>query len=257
MGSYAKQYRTFWYNMKRYGFSLSKKEIKQIVITVLMIAFVWSFGKWGGATFNFVEGIKNFSLGIFYALTGVILNQFGQRILAVYFGYDPSYEYGMLGLMIALVIAFASRGFLIFFFPGAINLRHLTASRLGEFRYYTNDWEWAKVGFMGPFLNIFIVIMLSPFKTNPIIKDLMFMNIMFAIYALIPLPGNLGLYLFYPHIYFWTFTLGIVIVSSLSVFFLPPLLTFSLGLIFGIYAMYYHFVKVDNYKGWFVTYKEH
>ena len=242
MASYAKQYRTFWYNMKRYGFAFSKEEIKQIVITSLMIGFVWSFGKWGeGNTVNFLEGIINLGLGCLYALIGIVFNQTGQRTLSVYYGYDPSYEYGILGLMIALVITFASRGLLIFFLPGAINIRHLTASRLGEFRYYTNDWEWAKICFIGPFLNILLVMLLSPFKSNQIIFDLMIMNIFFAIYALIPLPGNLGLHLFYPHIHFWTFTVAMVITATLLVFFLPIWVTLLASIIMGVVAMWQHY----------------
>lgn len=241
MGSYAKEYRTFWYNMKRYGLKLSKDEIKQIIITISIIAFVWSFNKWGDATFDFLTGVKNLLIGALFAFIALFINQIGQRVVAVYYGYDPTYEYGMLGLMIALVITFASRGYLIFFFPGAVNIRHLTATRLGEFRYYTNDWEWAKAGFMGPFLNICFAIMLAFFKDNPIARQLMIMNILFAIYSLIPLPGNLGLYLFYPHIHFWTFTVGIVLVATPIMFFLHPILAFFIALIAGIYAMYRHF----------------
>ncbi|MFH2020815.1 MAG: hypothetical protein ABIJ34_05340 [archaeon] len=246
MGSYASEYRTFFYNLKRYGFSLSSKEIKQMIITVLIIAFVWSFNKWGDVTFDFVAGLKNFLLGALYAAIGLIINQIGQRIVAVYYGYDPTYEYGIIGLMIALVITFASRGWLIFFLPGGVNVRHLTASRLGEFRYYTNDWEWAKGGFTGPFFNIILVILCSFFKEIPFVRELMIMNIMFAVYSLVPIPGNLGLYLFYPHVYFWSFTLGIVAGSSLAAFFLPPLFSFLIGIFAGVFAMYWHYVKKDD-----------
>ena len=246
MGSYAEEHRTFFYNLKRYGFSLSKEELKQILITVLIIAFVWSFNKWGDQTFNFIEGIKNFALGAIFAFIGLMINQIGQRVVAVHYGYDPNYEYGILGLMVALVITFASRGYLVFFLPGAIHLRHLAASRLGEFRYYTNDWEWAKAGFMGPFLNILLAVILSVFKSHPLVRQLMIINLLFAWYSLIPLPGNLGLYLFYPHIYFWTLTVGIVLAVTLMVFFLNPILTIIFGIMFGVFAMVWHYVKIDD-----------
>ncbi|AJF61521.1 TPA: hypothetical protein HA239_03030 [Candidatus Woesearchaeota archaeon] len=249
--SYAKEYRTFFYNLKRFGFSLSKEEIKQIIITVVMIGFVWSFNKWGGETFNFLEGIKNFGLGCLMALICTVFNQVGQRVVAVYYGYDPVYEYGIIGLMIALVVTFASRGYLIFFLPGAINIRHLTASRLGEFRYYTNDWEWAKAGFMGPFFNVILLLLLSPFKSNPFVMQLMVLSLLFAIYSLIPLPGNVGLYLFYPHIYFWTFTLAFVVVASAIGFFLSPIIALLAGLLFGAIAMFWHYDKVDKRIGEF------
>jgi len=248
MGSYASEYRTFFYNLQRYGFTLSADEIRQILITVGIIAFVWSF-KFEGASFDIFKWVLKFFQGAIFALIGVFFNQIGQRVVAVRYGYDPIYQYGIMGLLIALVITFASRGNLIFFLPGAINIRHLTASRLGEFRYYTNDWEWAKIGFMGPFFNMFLAILLSLFKQNPLIHQLIIMNIMFAAYSLLPLPGNLGLYLFFPHIYFWTFTLGFVFATSLMVFFLHPLLTLIFGLLFGAIAMYWHFVVKDKRLG--------
>jgi hypothetical protein len=245
-GSYASQYRTFFYNLRRYGFSLSQEEIKQSLITILLIAFVWSFNKWGTDTFNVTEGIKNFLLGAAFAAIGLFFNQVGQRLAAVYYGYDPSYEYGIVGLMFALVITFASKGWLVFFLPGAMNIRHLTASRLGEFRYYTNDWEWAKIGFVGPFMNTLLVVMLGFFKDIPLVRELMIMNVMFAAYALVPIPGNLGLYLFYPHIYFWTFTVGVVAGCCLLAFFLPPFFALISGLLIGVYAMFWHYVKKDG-----------
>jgi hypothetical protein len=211
--------------------------------TVLIIAFVWSFNRWGDDTFDIVQGLLNFALGALFAFICLVFNQIGQRIAAVRYGYDPGYEYGIAGLMIALIIAFASRGYLIFFLPGAINVRHLTASRLGEFRYYTNDWEWAKAGFLGPFMNIMLAVILAFFRENPFVRQLMIMSILFAIYSLIPLPGNLGLYLFYPHIYFWSFTVAFVAATSAVVFFLHPLLALLIGLIFGVIGMFWHYQK--------------
>ncbi|MBT3464053.1 hypothetical protein HN451_03630 [archaeon] len=245
MGSYAKEYRTFWYNMKRYGLSLSKEEIKQVAITVFMIAFVWSFDDWGGEKFSLFTGLFNFASSALFALICILFNQIGQRFVSVYYGYDPVYEYGMMGLMLAIVITFASRGLLIFFLPGGINVRHLTASRLGEFRYYTNDWEWAKVGFMGPFMNMVLAIALSPFKSNPFVSQLMFMSILFAIFAIIPLPQNLGLYLFYPHVHFWTFTVAFVAGTAATVYFLPPVVSLILGFVVGAYMINWHFNKKD------------
>jgi hypothetical protein len=99
---------------------------------------------------------------------------------------------------------------------------------------------------MGPFLNVMAAVFASPFRSNPLVMQFMIVNIAFAFYSFIPLPGNLGLYLFYPHIYFWTFALGIVFACSLMAFFLGPILTIILGILFGAVAMYWHYVKLDN-----------
>jgi len=94
--------------------------------------------------------------------------------------------------------------------------------------------------------NILLAIILSVFKANPLVRQLMIINLLFAWYSLIPLPGNLGLYLFYPHIYFWTLTVGIVLAVTLMVFFLNPILTLIFGIMAGVFAMVHHYTKIDN-----------
>lgn len=247
MGSFASEKRTFFYNMQRYGVSLSKEEIKQIAITAGMIGFIWSFNKWGDATFDAVSGIQNLFLGAFFGFIALFINQAGQRIGAVYYGYDPVYEYGIIGLLIGFVVTFASRGILIFFLPGAINLRHLSASRLGEFRYYTNDWEWAKIGFLGVMGNLMTAVIFSFFKGNLVVDYFVWMNLYFAWYSLIPAPGNVGLYLFYPHIHFWFFVVGLVLTTSLALFLVHPLLALFLGIVVGVTFMAKMFMKDYGY----------
>ncbi|MEM2139145.1 MAG: hypothetical protein QXM96_03250 [Candidatus Woesearchaeota archaeon] len=248
MGSFAAERETFFYNLNRYGFTLSKEEIKQNLITIFLISFMWSFDKWGTTTFNVLEGLKNLLIAIIFTTIALIFFQIGQRIFAVYYGYDPIYEYCIAGLMIGMIITFASRGKIFFFLPGGINLRHLRATRLGEFRYYTNQWEWAKIGFLGPFLNIFLAVILSFFKQFDLVKELIFINVMFAWLSLIPAPGNSGMYLFYPHIYFWVFIVGFVLSSSILIlavmfFNFQPLLIIIIGLVVGFYAMFTYYKK--------------
>ena len=80
MASYAEQNRTFFYNLKRYGLNISKTELRDILITIGIIAFVWSFGKFGNTPSTFlIEGGKNFLLGAFFAFIALIINQIGQR----------------------------------------------------------------------------------------------------------------------------------------------------------------------------------
>ena len=52
----------------------------------MIIAFAYSFNKWGDVTFNVFEGLKNFFLGALFALIGIFFNQIGQRFVAVYYG---------------------------------------------------------------------------------------------------------------------------------------------------------------------------
>ncbi len=249
--SYMEHPRNFFWNLKRYGLKLSADEIKGAVITIIMIAFVLSFREWGGDTFSFVIGIKNFIIAIVLTAVAFTLNQFGQRWIAVYYGYNPEYKMSMFGLMISLVIAFASRGSLIFFTPGYIVIHMLAASRLGEFRYYTNLWEWAKACFGGPFLNFLAAVMLSltPHAEIAILHKALMINIWFAIFSLIPIPFNPGMYMFFYYRWFWAFAVGMIVFGSILVVFTNGLIALVAGLFIGVATMAWYFLKLDKAIG--------
>ncbi|MBN2423258.1 hypothetical protein JXB41_08605 [Candidatus Woesearchaeota archaeon] len=248
--SYMEYHRNFFYNFKRYGVRLSGKEIKGSIITIIILAFVLSFREWGDKTFNFSTGIMNYAIAIVLVAVALFFNQLGQRIIAVYYGYDPVYEASILGLMISLVICFASRGLFVVIMPGYVVIHMLAASRLGEFRYYTNLWEWAKSLFGAPLANFLVACILSFFaKDNFIITKLMTINIYFAIYSLVPLPNNPGMYMFWYHKYFWGFAVGFILGGIALLLITSPLIALIGSLITGTIALYVYFVVLDKKLG--------
>lgn len=249
--SYMDYTRNFWWNFKKFGISLSEGEIKQSIITVVIIAFVLSFKQWGNPQLNVLQkGIKFLTAGAFSAIA-LFFSQLYQRYIAVHYGYDPEYKMSAAGLMISGVIAFASRGALIFFTPGYIIIHHLAASRLGEFRYYTNLWEWSKVCFGGPMMNFLVaaIIALFPHKNIPLLHQLFMVNIWFAIFQLMPLPFNPGMYIFFYARWFWAFAVGMIGGGCLLLLFAKPWMALILGSVIGLITMAYYFIKKDKMLG--------
>lgn len=240
--------RSFYYNLFNYGLKLSSREIKESIISILIIAFILSFKEWGDQTFNFVTGITNFALAILFSIIAMAVNQFGQRIIAVYYGYDPEYYGNTIGLMISIVIAFASRGSIILFVPGYIAINHLAASRLGEFRYYTNQWEWAKSSFGAPLFNFLFIVILGflPFREIILLRKLLMTNLWFAVFSLLPLPNNPGIYMFFGMRWFWAFAVGFTVGGCLLVLFTKPLIGLIGALLLGTAAITWYFIKVDS-----------
>jgi hypothetical protein len=245
--SYMEHRRNFYYNLKRYGLRLSSKEIRGMIISVLILAFVFSFREWGDKTFDFTAGIINYLIAIVLVGIAFFFNQLGQRLIAIYYGYDPEYEVSSIGLMLSLVIAFASRGYLIVFLPGYTIINMLAASRLGEFRYYTNLWEWAKSLFGAPLFSFIVccITALLPLS-NPIIKKFLFVNILFAAWSLLPLPGNPGMYMFWYHKYFWGFAVGFVGGGLLLLWLTNPWIALFGSCLTGLVAIIYYFIIVDK-----------
>lgn len=246
--SYMHYARSFWYNFANYGIKLSGREIRETIISIIIIAFILSFREWGDETFNFVTGITNFGIALVFTAIAMIVNQLGQRIIATYYGYDPEYNYSLIGLMISIVIAFASRGSLILFMPGYVILNQLAASRLGEFRYYVNQWEWAKVCFAGPLFNFMLMFFLSLFHFKEIflLKKLMLVNMWFAIFSLLPVPYNPGMYMFFAVKYILFFAIGFIIGGSLLIFFTTPVIAIIGSLLIGTATMSWYFFSVDK-----------
>ncbi len=210
--SYMEYSRNYFYNLRKYGLNLSKKELIGSLATIAVVAFVFSFRQWGDETFNLVAGLTNLLLAAAMAAIALFFNQLGQRLIATYYGYDPEYEASMLGIMLSLVLAFASRGLFVVFLPGYVVLHMLTGSRLGEFRYYTNLWEWAKSLFGAPLFNLGLACFLGSFRNpSPFVTNLIKMNVMFALYSLLPLPTNIGLHMFWYYKYFWGFAVAFTV----------------------------------------------
>jgi len=246
--SYMDYTRTFYWNFKKFGLTLSDSEIKQGIITVLIIAFILSFRQWGGETFSWVDGAMNFAIAAVFSAIALVASQLGQRWIAVHYGYNPEYKMSAAGMMISAVIAFASRGTIIFFMPGYTIIHHLAASRLGEFRYYTNLWEWSKVCFGGPLMNFLLAALLSafPHPAGSLMHRLIIVNIWFAIFQILPLPFNPGMYMFFYYRWFWAFATGMIISGCVLLLVSKIWIAIVAGSLIGLMSMAYLFLKKDN-----------
>jgi hypothetical protein len=243
-------YRNFFFNFKNFGLKLTSKELRDTIITILILAFVFSFREWGDETFNFVIGIKNYLIAIVLVGLALFFNQLGQRILATYYGYDPVYEASMIGLMISLVIAFASRGLLVVIMPGQVAIKMLAASRLGEFRYHTNLWEWGKSLFGAPLANFIVACIVSFFPKTLIVEKFLLINVLFAIFSLVPIPGNVGMHLFFNiNKYLWGFAFGFTLGGIGLLYLTNGIIALIGSFLLGFIAFFVYFQVIDKNLG--------
>src|SRR4030042_1348365 len=95
-------------------FRFEKKEVTGIIISILIIAFIVSFKNWGTDKFDVISGINNFFSAILIVALAYIVHISVQKIYALKMGYTADFTYSLYGLIIGLVICFASNGFLFF-----------------------------------------------------------------------------------------------------------------------------------------------
>jgi hypothetical protein len=235
-------------------FKFEKREVTGIVISVLIIAFILSFKDWGTEKFDVVSGVNNLAATILIVSLAYIVHVSVQKIYALKMGYLAEFQYSLYGLIIGLVLCFASNGFLFFLGSGEVQLRHVPRWRVGKFRYGLNYWDYAKISFAGPMANVFLAIffkMLS-WTGSPLIEKAILANILIAIFSLVPVPGNDGLNLFFGSKPFYAFSVGTIVGISMLLLYVKIIwLSILMGFIMGLITSFIFFVIVE--KGLEVT----
>ena len=148
-----------------------------------------------------------------------------------------------------LLLTFASNGNLYFLAPGHVTLTHMPRLRLGEFRYGMNLWEYAKVATAGPVGNLLLAAFFKAFTFlgNPLIEKAVTINILLALFSMVPLPSTDGLDIFFGSRIFYFFALSIVIGMSISLFLLSGIwLIIGTSLFVGIIGVSIYFIFVEE-----------
>jgi Zn-dependent protease len=190
----------FTYKTKKYA-NFSKKEKMQLFYSVLAAAFVFSFNKWGTTSFDLERGLAN--LFIAFVFMGIFLvGQFiVKKITAVDLGYDCEYEYSLPGILVMLVVAFLSYGYVPLILPGHLKLIQNDRKRIGGFRFALKHLDYSKVHLAGYLFNYLIIILiLGPlyFATKSFfVMDLIKINIAVIFFSMLPVPKNDGLMQFF------------------------------------------------------------
>ena len=87
-------------------FWFQKYELRGFFITVLVLAFIFSFTEWGADAFDWREGIFNLSSALFIVVVSVFIHHSVQRIVALYFGFRAEHILWWQGLTFSLILSF-------------------------------------------------------------------------------------------------------------------------------------------------------
>ena len=241
----------FSHNIRKY-FPFTGTEIKGLLITIFIIAFLVSFKQWGTDTFDFTEGLFNFISAILIVALGILAHVSLQRIYSYKLGYVARYENFLYGTIGGLILCFASNGNLFFLSPGHVRLTHMPRLRMGEFRYGINMYEYAKIAASGPLANIVLAMFFKAFMFlgNPLIEKAMYINILLALFSMVPLPNTDGLDMFYGTRLLYFCTLGFFIGVSLALFLLQGVwLAIILGIVIAlIVTIITFFISEEGFK---------
>ena len=181
-------------------FSFDNEELKNLIATSLILGFIASFRDWGVDEFSFLMGINNFVSSTLIVSLAIIAHLFIQRLIALKKGYRIDYKRWNIGLIIGLVLAILSNGFVMLLAIGGIVIHKVKNKEMGVFRGGLRYDDLALISFFGPLTNIVLAIFFKTLTFLPntaLIDKLVIINIWIALFTMLPIPPMAGVNIFY------------------------------------------------------------
>lgn len=202
----------------REHFRFSKAEISGLIPAILVTAFIFSFRDWGAEQFEIGVGLQNLFILIIVAAISFFFRFSCQKIYGLAEGYKVDFKLWWMGLAIALVIAFISKGGLQLILVGTVVSAFMIKQRLGEFRYGFSYWNSAMISLWGILGNLIIALLFAignyAYPEIYFFSKGLWLNIMMALGALLPLPQLEGLNIFFGSRRLYFVALLVVVVSA-------------------------------------------
>lgn len=179
------------YNTRQYV-RFTTAEILQMLVTTVFVAFILSMRDLLFIHFGEAAGIQTLLFMLLFTFVALFTVVWVCKIVAIRLGYLIEYQAHYLGLMIGVVLSFASQGFLPLFLPGAFSYDHPERLRIGKWRSFYKGWELGIIAGSFALAMIAWVLILSPiyiFTRAELFSTAMICVILFALYACIPAPG--------------------------------------------------------------------
>jgi len=233
--------------VKRY-YKFTPSELRGLIISILVIAFIISFDEWGKESFTFGIGLFNFFNALLIVALSVLVHDAGQRLWALAIGYRLEFRMWSFGLIVSLIITFLNNGrvkYLWIVLPGGFMIHHLAGHRLGWFRHGINYFGQAMVALAGPLFTFMLIILLrviSVFSSNPLISKAIIFNVVYTIINFLPIPPLDGSKIYFGSRMLYAFVVPAMIVAVILVvvnapIFLSLVISFLVGTI--LWLTYY------------------
>lgn len=167
---------------------METKEIKELLISALVLAFIFGFAYSEG--FGNLGGlIIYFPISLMVVSLGFVLHELGHRTIAKKFECHAEYRFWKQGLLLAILITFLTNGNLIFAAPGAVMI-YPKADLWGRAASLTRK-RMGLISVAGPAVNISLaaIFILLNFLFPSFIFSLgAFINFLLAAFNMIPFP---------------------------------------------------------------------
>ncbi|MBW2964550.1 hypothetical protein KY363_03750 [Candidatus Woesearchaeota archaeon] len=241
-------WRNFVDKWKRYA-PLETFEKRGLIITVAVLAFIFSFREWGTETFDVTVGTTNLLISIVLVAIAMLVHEATHRVIALWLGYRTQFKAWITGLVIGLVVAFVSNGTLVFLAPGQLVFTHLPIHRLGKGYYELTYKHLGWVAMSGSIANMLFAVLLKIVYVATgigVVQKLMMINIWIAIFDMLPIPPYNGSRTFFGSRYVYVFILGTLIGIAALLYYLSGIVPILGGIVLGALMLLVFFRFIDK-----------
>ncbi len=189
--------------IKRY-YPFTMKEFGGLIVTIAVLTLVAGLDD-KSETFVLAHWLGNLLRVFMIVVISVMVHHTGQRLWGFKEGFTVEQYVWWYGIILALAVAFVTRGKI---WPLAVTgtmIHHHRIHRLGEFRYGPNIHKFSIVAFAGPISCILLVTFLKvvermitgAYSTSGFIHALFMFNLGYAAWNLLPIPPLDGSRIFF------------------------------------------------------------
>jgi len=237
------------YNKFKVGpYSFTLIEIRDLIISAMVLAFIFSVALEGFEFTTITSAIRNFFIALFIVGPTLIFHELAHKFTAQRYGCKAHYVMWPTGVLMSLLLTFLSGGTIIFAALGAVMISTYYPTRVG-FRFIgLTSEEFGKISASGPATNIALAIIFALLKPlNPTIMSIAVnINLIVALFNLIPFPPLDGAKIFGWSKIVWSGMLS----SALILLFLPPVIGFFFSLLVAILIFIALFIIINYFAGW-------
>jgi Zn-dependent protease len=212
----------------------SGKEIRDLLISVIVLGFLFSFRMQVLVAEYFLSFLLNWFLSSLIVGIAFIGHELAHKFIAMRYELKAEYVLWPQGVLISLAVFFLTGGSFIFAALGFVSISTFYSVRLG-YRYVSLTLEEAGIiSASGPAANLVIALisaMFTPFSELALIS--MNLNLILAIFNLIPFPPLDGSKVFTWSRIAWLALIG----TSITLLILLPLISWVIGLIIALVVL--------------------
>lgn len=205
--------------IRRYA-PFNNKELMWLGVSVIVLTIIVGFDD-GNETFDFANYASNMLLSLIVVVLAVLIHESAHRIAAPNLGYRIEFRPFFFGLLGGLILAFMSYGKVIFLAYGSFFIDMKEKHRLGYFRHYLGYFDNGKIAIFGPLANLVAAMVVKSFGflPEPFIEKFVFINVLFAVTNMLPIPPLDGAHVMYASRHLYPFAMAAIIGAAVLLLF--------------------------------------